>query len=105
VQAYPNRPAFRVSLGVVQHRDGDAAAAAPTLEATLALGAGTNEGVCCFALALANGKLGHAEAARAWYGRGKRWLKWLADRSDTAAVRATTDRYRAEAAAAVGGKL
>jgi WD40 repeat protein len=105
VRAYPNRPAFWESFGLFQYRAGDAAAAVPALERALALGAGTNEGVCAFGLAMAHSRLGNAEAARAWFDRGERWLKGLVDRPDTAAVRTATDRYRAEAAAAVGAGL
>jgi WD40 repeat protein len=103
VRAYPNRPTFWTALGQVQCRAGDAQNAVAALEKALAYGAGADEGVCCFTLALAHGRLGHSEAAREWFDRGERWLRALADGPRTEPVREQTRRARAEAAPLVGG--
>jgi predicted Zn-dependent protease len=103
VRAYPNRPMFWTAMGQVQCRAGDAGNAVAALEKALAYGAGADEGVCCFTLALAHGRLGHAEAAREWFDRGERWLRALADGPRTEPVREQARRARAEAAPLVGG--
>jgi WD40 repeat protein len=101
-QGYPNRPPFWAMRGLVEYRAGDAPAAAAALEKSLALGAGANEGVCCFLLALAHRQLGRPEVARTWFDRGDRWLNKLDAGPATDAVRESTRRTRAEAAAALG---
>jgi hypothetical protein len=103
-QAYPNRPSFWAVLGLAQYRAGDAPAAVEALEKCRALGAGTNEGICCFTLALAHAQLGHPEPARAWFDCGERWLQELADRPGVDVVRDATRRVRAEAAARFGAE-
>jgi hypothetical protein len=102
VQAYPNRGTFRAVLGLAQWRSGDVPAAVQDLEQSLALGAGANEGMCCFTLAMAHEKLGNPEAARAWFDRGERWLKALPNVTGADAIREQTRRFQSEAAARLG---
>ncbi len=101
VRAYPNRPILRITLGLAECRAGDAAAATASLEQSLALGAGVNQGICYFLLAEAQQQFGRPAAARTWFDRGERWLRGLPDRPGIDGVRAATRRYRADAAAAL----
>jgi tetratricopeptide (TPR) repeat protein len=79
------------TLGVARYRAGDWAGAVAALEKSVALGGGN--AYDWFFLALAHGRLGHADEARDWYARAVRRMDALPARHEDLL------RYREEAAA------
>jgi serine/threonine-protein kinase len=73
VAALPKSGNCRNTLGVAHYRSGDARAAVAALEEAMRLRAG-GDGFDWFFLAMAHGRLGQRDQARAWLGRAVRWM-------------------------------
>jgi len=69
----PGEALYLNTLGVVQYRAGQYAAAIATLERSLAAGRGQTDAFDLFFLAMAHHRLGHRDQARASYDRAVHW--------------------------------
>jgi WD40 repeat protein len=98
----PNDPNFLNTLGVVQYRRRQYAAAVAALEKSLANAPGQHDGVNLFFLAMCHARLGAGGMARDCFDRAVRWLEGR--RGLPARQVEELQTYRAEAAVVLGLK-
>jgi tetratricopeptide (TPR) repeat protein len=97
VKAAPNNGKFWNTLGAAHYRAGNWKEAVTALEKSMQLRQG-GDGFDWFFLAMAHWQLGDRDKARQWFDRAVQWLDKYQPRNEE------LGRFRAEAAALLGGK-